>query len=51
MSYPYAVPIPKVPNSLLLPLFLCPTQNPTYLPSDWLLYSLGDWFTRSHLSA
>jgi hypothetical protein len=24
--------------------------NPSYLPSDWLLYSLEDWFTRSHLS-
>ena len=24
--------------------------SPTYSPSDWLLYSLGDWFTRSHLS-
>ena len=26
-SYPSAVPIPKGPNSLLLPLFLCPTQK------------------------
>jgi hypothetical protein len=24
--------------------------SPSYSPNDWLLYSLGDWFTRSHLS-
>ena len=23
--------------------------SPAYLPSDWLLYSLGDWFTRTPL--
>ena len=27
-----------------------PEVPPTHSPRDWLLYSLGDWFTRSHLS-
>ena len=40
----------KGPNSLLLPLFLCPTQKSRLL-AQWLapLFMRG-WFTRSHLS-
>ena len=40
------------PNGPLF-CFLSSSLQPgssAYLPSDWLLYSLGDWFTRSHLS-
>lgn len=41
-SYSYALPIPKGPNSLLLPFFLCPTRKSCLLAQCWLLYSLGD---------
>ena len=41
-SCPPTIPIPKAPNSLLLPLFLIQPRSPTYSPSDWFLYSLGD---------
>jgi hypothetical protein len=40
-------------NSLLLSCFLSfsvQPGSPSSSPSDWLLYSLGNWFTRSHLS-
>ena len=42
-------PFQKGTISCLFPSALQP-RSPSYLPSDWLLYSLGDWFTRSHLS-
>jgi hypothetical protein len=51
--------IPGNSSSYILPIccpcscFLSSSVQPgshSYSPSDWLLYSLGDWFTRSHLS-
>ena len=49
-SCPNAIPVQK---DLTLSCFLSSLRqpgSPTYSPSDWLLYSLGDWFTRSQLS-
>ena len=49
-SCPHTIPVQK---DLTLSCFLSSSiqpGSPAYLPSDWLLYSLGDWFTRSHLS-
>ena len=48
ISYSYAVAVPKGPTLPASSLSF-PTGSPAYSPSDWLLYSLGDWFTRSHL--
>jgi hypothetical protein len=40
----------KSKKDLTLSCFLSssiPPRNSSYSPSDWLLYSLGDWFTRT----
>jgi hypothetical protein len=48
VACPHTITVRKR-TSLLLPLFPSTTQKSRLLPSDWLLYSLGDWITRSHL--
>jgi hypothetical protein len=45
ISYPHAVPIPKKPNSLLLPLFLCPT------PKSHLLLPVGGSFVHKGIGS
>lgn len=45
MSCPQLSPCPKKPFSCFLSSSVH-LRNPSYSPSDWLLYSLGDWFTR-----
>ena len=42
-------PRPNGPLFCFLSSSLQPGSS-AYLPSDWLLYSLGDWFSRRHLS-
>jgi len=44
-SYPH----PKGPLSSFLSSSVQPGSS-SHSSSDWLLYSLGDWFTRSHLT-
>ena len=42
----YTVPVQNGPLSCFLSSSVQP-GIPSYSPSDWLLYSLGDWFTRT----
>ena len=46
-SCPHPIPVQK--NFTLSCLLSSSIQpgSPSYSPSDWLLYSLGDWFTRT----